>query len=360
MAPAHRNGQRYDRSRTIPQSILLRTDEVPMIRALLSFAFATLCASLGPSGLASAADSREAAAPRRIGVLLVVFSPESREAQQFRQGLLDAGYSESHDVVIEWRFTNGDFSQVPELAADLVQRKMDIIVADTSVATRILKRATSTIPIVMTAVSDPVESGLVSSLARPTGNVTGFSLMLAELSAKRLQLLKELIPQVTQIAVLWNPDTSYQPKAVEDLKAVASSLAIKLSFVSVRAQDQLDQAFSDIGRAHAQALYVLDAPLFSIHRRKILELASKGRLPVMSADIRFAHAGALMAYGPSIGDLFYRSAGYAVKILRGAKPSDLPIEQPTKFELVVNLKSAKALGITIPESILLRADDVIR
>jgi len=246
------------------------------------------------------------------------------------------------------------------LVTDLVQRKVDVIVADITLATQAAKRATSTIPIVMAIVADPVGSGLVANLAHPGGNVTGLSLMLAELSAKRLQLLKEAIPRIARVAVLWNPDTPYHPKAVEDLKAAAPSLAIELSFVGVRTPEQFDPAFSAVSRARAQALYVLEAPLFFTHRTTLLKLASKARLPTMYGQRDYVDDGGLVSYGANIGNLFRRSAGYVDKILKGAKPGDLPIEQPTNFEFVVNLKTAKALGLKIPESILLRADEVIR
>lgn len=331
-----------------------------MIRGLPAFAVVTLLAYLGLFAFASAADAQQPAVPRRIGVVLVGWSPEQKEVQAFRRGLLDAGYVEGRDVVIEWRLANGDYARAPELVADLVQRKVDVIVVDGTQAARAAVQATSTIPIVMALVADPVGSGLVANLARPGGNVTGLSMMLAELSAKRLELLKEAIPRVTQVAVLWNPDTPFHTKAIADLKAAAPSLAIKLSFVSARTPKEFGPAFSAMTRAHAEALYALPDAFFVSHQRTLLKLASKARLPVISLAASFADAGALMSYGPGLDDLFYRSAGYAVKILRGAKPSDLPIEQPTKFELIVNLKSAKALGITIPESILVHADKVIR
>jgi putative ABC transport system substrate-binding protein len=245
------------------------------------------------------------------------------------------------------------------LVADLVQRKVDVIVADSTVAARAAKRATSTIPIVMAVVADPVGSGLVASLAHPGGNATGLSVMLIELSAKRLQLLKETIPRLTRVAVLWNPDTPYHPKAIEDLKAAAPALSIELSFMGVRTPEEFGPAFSAVSRAHAQALYVIDDPVFFTHRMTLLKLASKGRLPAIYGQKEFTEEGGLMSYGTDFGDLFRRSAGYVDKILKGAKPGDLPIEQPTKFELVVNLKTAKALGITIPQSISQRADEVI-
>jgi putative tryptophan/tyrosine transport system substrate-binding protein len=306
------------------------------------------------------ARAQQPASPRRIGVLLVGFSPESKEAQAFRQGLRDAGYAEGRDVVIEWRSANGDYDKVPALVADLVQRKVDVIVVESTVAARAVKRATSTIPIVMAIVADPVGSGLVTNLAHPGGNVTGLSLMSTDLNAKRLQLLKEAIPRLTRVAILWNPDTPYHTKVVEDLKAVAPLLSIELSFVGVRTPEEFGPAFSAISQAHAQALYVIDDPFFFTHRMTLLKLASKVRLPAVYGQRPFADPGGLMSFGPNFGDVFRRSAAYVDKILKGAKPGDLPIEQPTKFEFVVNLKTAKALGITIPQSILVRADEVIR
>ena len=331
-----------------------------MIQSRLLFALAILVDCAGLFDLAVAADTQEAVAPRRVGVLSVGFSLESKEARAFVQGLRDAGYEQGRDVVVDWRFANGDYARLAELAEDLVQRKVDVIVADITLATQAVKHTSSTVPIVMALVADPIGSGLVTNLAHPGGNVTGLSLMLAELSAKRLQLLKEAIPGAARVAVLWNPATPYHRKAAEDLNAAASSLAIKLRFVGVRTPEQFDSAFVTVCGAHAQALYVLDAPLFFTHRTSVLKLASSVRLPVMSGDKHFADAGALMSYGPNYEDLFRRSAEYVDKILKGANPADLPIEQPTKFELVVNLKTAKALGITFPESILLRADEVIR
>ncbi len=331
-----------------------------MIRALLAFVLATLVACLGPFGLASPADAQQTAAPRRIGVLLGGLSPESKEAQAFRQGLRDAGYVEGRDVVIEWRSASGDYARVPALVADLVQRKVEVIVVTNTVAAQAVERARSTIPIVMAVVSDPVGSGLVASLAHPGGNITGLSIMTTELSAKRLQLLKETIPRLTRVAVLWNPDTLFHPKVIEELKAVAPSLSIELSVVGVRTPEEIGPAFSAVRRAHAQALYVIGDGLLLAHRAMLVKLASKDRLPSIYFARHFADAGGLMSYGANFGDLYRRSAGYVDKILKGAKPGDLPIEQPTKFEFVINLKTAKALGLSIPESILLRADEVIR
>lgn len=321
---------------------------------------AALIACLGSFGHPGTADAEQPASPRRIGVLLVGQTIEEKETQAFRQGLLDAGYVEGRDVVFEWRSANGDYDRVPQLVADLVQRKVDVIVADSTSAARAAKRATSTIPIVMALVADPVGSGLVANLAHPGGNVTGLSIMLAELSDKRLQFLKETLPQVARVAVLWNPATPWHPKAIEALKAVAPSLSIELSFVSARTTEEIGPAFSAMTRAHAEALYVLGDAFFHRHQMTLLNLAAKARLPVIYGSRQFTDAGGLMSYGPNYGDVFRRSAVYVDKILKGARPGDLPIEQPTKFEFVVNLKTAKALGITIPQSILLRADEVIR
>ena len=276
--------------------------------------------------------------------------------QAFRQGLQDAGYVEGRDVVIEWRSGSGDYARMPSLVADLVQGKVEVIVVSGTPPAQAAKRATSTIPIVLAIVADPVGSGLVASLAHPGGNVTGLSLMTSDLSAKRLQLLKEAIPRLTRVAVLWNPDTPYSRKMNDELKAAAPALSIELSFVSAHTPEEFSPAFSAISRAHSQALYVVEGSFFFAHRTTLLKLASEARLPVIYGEKNFG----VLSYGANWDDLMRRSAEYVAKILKGVKPADLPIEQPTKFELVVNLKTAKALGLTIPESILLRADEVIR
>jgi putative tryptophan/tyrosine transport system substrate-binding protein len=307
----------------------------------------------------AAAAQQQATSPRRIGVLLVGLSPESKEAKQFRLGLRDAGYSEGRDVVIEWRSANGDYDRVPELVADLIRNKMDVIVQDSTIGTDVTKRATSTIPIVMALVLDPIGSGLVGNLAHPDGNVTGLSMMATELYPKRLQLLKEVNPQLTRVAVFWNPDHPFHAKAVEILKAIAPSLSLELSFMGVRTPEQFGPAFSDVSLAKAQALYVVEDPIFFAHRMPLLKLASSARLPTIHETRRFPEAGALMSYGPDLYDLFRRAAIYVDRILKGAKPADLPVEQPTKFELVINLQTAKALGLEIPDRLLALSDEVI-
>jgi putative ABC transport system substrate-binding protein len=298
---------------------------------------------------------------RRIGVLLVAWSPSDPVAKAFQEGLRAAGYVEGRDITIEWRSANGDYDQVPRLAADLVSRNVDVIVGETSVAIKALQRATSTIPIVMTLVADPVGSGLVASLARPGGNVTGLSLMFTEIGTKRLQLLKEAVPRATRLAVLWNPETPpYRATTVEDIKSAAPVLSFEPRIVEARGPDDFDRAFSAIGRERAQVLYVVGDPVFFAHRARLLGLVSKARLPAIYSGRGFPDHGGLMSYGPNLADISRRAAVYVDKILRGAKPGDLPVEQPTQFEFVVNLRTAKALGLTIPQSVLDQADEVIR
>ena len=299
--------------------------------------------------------AQQATSPRRVGFLLVGLSPESKEVQVFRRELRKAGYIEGRNLVMEWRSANGDYDRVPALVADLIRSDVDVMVQDSTIGTQ----ATSTIPIVMALVLDPIGSGLVESLTHPGGNITGLSMMAMELYPKRLQLLKEIHPQLTRAAVWWNPDHPFHPKAVEEVKAAAPSLSIELSFAAVRKPEQFLPAFSDITRTNAQAMYVVDDPIFFAHRGILLNLASAARLPTIYETRRYPEAGGLMCYGPDISDLFRRAAIYVDRLLQGAKPADLPVEQPTKFELVINLGTAKALGLTIPDRLLALADDVI-
>jgi len=312
-----------------------------------------------PLGLAGPADAQQPPPPRHIGVLLTAAYAEDL-LEAFRRGLLEAGYVEGRDVLIEARSTGGDYTRLPALVVELVQRKPDVIVVSSTRAVQALKSATSTIPIVMMVSFDPVGSGLVANLAHPGGNVTGLSAMGSEMSAKRLQLLKEMMPRTTRVAVLWNPDTPYSPKAIAELKAAAPALSIELTLFGVHTPGEMNTAVSAFSRTRPQALYLVEDALFESHRPALFSLASKARLPIICWVRHWPAEGALMSYGPSLSELFRRSAGYVDKILKGASPGDLPIEQPTKFELVINLRTAKTLGITIPESTLLRADEVIR
>lgn len=296
----------------------------------------------------------------RIGLLLVGLSPESKAAQHFRRGLRDAGYIEGRNIIIEWRYAQGDYGRVSAFIDEFVRGNIDVMVMDSTVGTKAAKRATSTIPIVMALVLDPVGSGLIQSLAHPGGNVTGLSMMTnVDLNSKRLELLKGVIPTLSHVAVMWNPDHPLHHREVDHLKARPSLLEIELSFVAVRGADQLEPAFSDISQAKAQALYVIEDPLFFAQRATLLKLAAAARLPTLHDLRRFPEEGALMSYGPDLYDLFRRSAGYVARILKGTKPADLPVEQPTRFELVINLKTAKALDLAIPANLLALADDVI-
>jgi putative tryptophan/tyrosine transport system substrate-binding protein len=267
---------------------------------------------------------------------------------------------EGRTVAIEWRTADGNQERLDDLVADLVKRKVDVLVVESTVVALAAKRATTTIPIVMPFVADPVGSGIVRSLARPGGNITGLSNMTSELAVKRLQLLKEAVPHAKRIGVLWNPDTPWHHGVVEKLRQVAPQLTDQLEVVSVRTPSALAPAFSTFADAKSDALLIVDGPFFGVHRAIVFELAAKARLPIAMNRLRTWAEGSLIMYGPDARDIFRRTAGFVVKILNGAKAANLPIEQPTKFELVVNLKTAKALGLTIPETILLQADEVIR
>ncbi len=306
-----------------------------------------------------AARSQQSASARRIGVLLVGLTPDSKPARSFLQGLRDAGYSVGRDVVIEWRLARGDYDRVPELVADLVRSQVDVMVMDSTIGTDAAMRATSTIPIIMALVVDPVGSRLVKSLARPGGNVTGLSMMTSDLNSKRLQMLKDVVPGLTRVAVLWNPDHPFHHQVIKDLKAIAPSLSIALSLESVQSADELDQTFADIKRVGAQAVYVVEDPFFFSARTELLRLTSGLRLATMHELRRWPEEGALISYGPVLDDLFRRAAFYVDRVFKGANPADLPVEQPTKFELVINLKTARALGLNVPADLQQIADEVI-
>jgi putative tryptophan/tyrosine transport system substrate-binding protein len=315
------------------------------------------------SGLAMAsplvARAQQGASPRRIGVVLVGLTPESKPARSFLQGLRDAGYSVGRDVVIEWRLARGDYDCVPELVADLVRSKVDVMVMDSTIGTDAAMRATSTIPIIMALVVDLVGSRLVKSLARPGGNVTGLSMMTSDLNSKRLQMLKDVVPGLTHVAVLWNPDHPFHHQVIKDLKAIAPSLSIALYLESVQSADELDRTFTDIKRVGAQAVYVVEDPFFFSTRAQLLRLTSESRLGTIHELRRGPEEGALMSYGPVLDDLFRRAALYVDRVFKGANPADLPVEQPTRFELVINLKTARALGLDVPDHLQQIADEVI-
>jgi len=312
------------------------------------------------AGTAEGIPAQQSTGPRHIGVIAPNNSAESEGAQAFRDGLRNVGYAEGRNIVIDWWYGNGNYNQLDNAIASFVERKVDVIVVESTVAALATKRATSTIPIVMALIADPVGSGLVATLAQPGGNITGLSMMTTHLSGKRLELLKEAMPRVTRVAVLWNPSTPWHPRALEDLKRAAPSLAIELTLHGARNAEEIAAAILAASRAHAEALYVIEDGPFWAHRMILLKAASDRRLPVIGAQSRFAESGALLSYGVEVGNLWRQSAQYVDRILKGEKPGDLPIQQPTTFDLVVNLKTAKTLDITVPPSVLARADRVIR
>jgi len=324
---------------------------------------AFIAGAIAFSAVPLAADAQPAAKVYRIG-LLAGYSPTSPEASHvwdgFFQGLRELGYVEGQNILIEGRFYGDRTERLPALAAELVRIKVDVIVAGSTPAPEEAQRATSTIPIVMANHSDPVGSGLVVSLARPGRNVTGLSVLSPELVGKRLQLLKEAVPGISRVAVLSNPTIPFHVLELREAEVAARSLKVQLQVLEARAPSEFAGAFSAMTKDRVGGLIALGGPMFFVQRTRIVELAAQSRLPAMYGAKEFAEAGGLMAYGPNLRESFRRAATYVAMILKGAKPADLPIEQPTKFELVINVKTAKALGLTIPPSLLLRADEVIQ
>jgi putative ABC transport system substrate-binding protein len=306
-------------------------------------------------------DAQSPAKVHKIGLLLPGRSEPSPTLEAFRQGLRDLGYVEGQTVALEYRWADGKLERLPDLAAELVRLKVDVILTVTTPAIQAARQATSTIPIVMASAGDPVVTGLVASLARPGGNVTGLSLLGPDLSGKRLELLKETLPKLSRVAVLWNSASTAMQFSFREAQAAARSLGIAFQSLEVKGNpEEFERVFSAVLRDRPDGLLVTLDPLTSLHRKRIAELAAQHRLPAIYELRLFVDAGGLMAYGPSSTDLWRRAAAYVDKILKGAKPADLPVEQPMRFELVVNLKAAKALGLTIPQSVLFRADQVIQ
>jgi ABC-type uncharacterized transport system substrate-binding protein len=279
--------------------------------------------------------------------------------QAFRLGLRDLGWIEGKNISIEYRYAEGRNDLLADLAADLVRLKVDVIVATAPPDALAAQKATKAIPIVVAAAGDPVAFGLVESLARPGGNITGLSQMAPELTGKRLELLKEMVPKLSRVAALSNPEAASSILGWKELQVPARRLGIQLHSLEVRNADELDKAFEDATRGRAGALFIVPDPLVVRNLKRIAGLAAKSRLPSILHLSEFADAGGLVAYGADRADLFRRAAAFVDKILKGAKPADLPIDQATKFELVINMKTAKALGVTIPQSVLFRADRVI-
>jgi ABC-type uncharacterized transport system substrate-binding protein len=294
----------------------------------------------------------------RVGVLLNLYPPEASAPQALRQRLRDLGYVEGHNLVIDWRYQLGGSSRLPALAAELVRLRPDVIVADVAAAIRAAMQATSTIPIVMATSADAVGGGLVTSLRRPGGNVTGVTIMLAEMTPKRLQLLKEVAPHVSRVAVLWDPAIPWHRALLKEVEAATSALQLRPLIVAVRNRDDFGNAFSEMTEGHADAVFISHT-MTARARDQLIAFAAKNRLPTMFMDRDYVETGGLLSYGSDYSEQFRKAADYVAKILEGARPADLPVEQPTKFELVINMKTAKALGLTIPQSLLLRADHVI-
>ena len=297
----------------------------------------------------------------RIGLLLSTSASVTNEAvEAFRQRLRELGYVEGKNIAFEFRVAENKLDRLPDLAAELVRLKVDAIITGSTPAVQAAKRATTTIPIVMGNVSDPVAMGLVASLARPGGNVTGLSNLAPDLAGKRLELLKETLPKVIRVAYIWDPRSPALTLIQKEMQAAAQALGLKLQSLEVRNHDELAKAFESAVSERAGAL-IVPAPMFGPYRKELAEFAEKKKLPlIFDTKGPVEEAGALMSYGPDFHDMWRRAATYVDKILKGAKPADLPVEQPTKFELVINLKTAKQLGLTIPQSVLYRADKVIR
>jgi ABC-type uncharacterized transport system substrate-binding protein len=306
----------------------------------------------------SLAEAQQAKKVSRVGILSPFISSADFLLDAFRQGLRELGYVESRNIVIEYRSAEGRNDRLPELAAELVRLKVDVLVTTGPAAVRAAKQATSTIPIVMGAVGDAVDFGFVASLARPGGNITGMSWLGPELNAKRLEILNEVFPKLVHVAVLWDPAT---PKTyVRATEVAARSLGINLRVLEVAKPNDLDHAFATLTGEGAGALEVMPSTTFASQMRQLVDLAAKSRIPAIFPDERYAQAGGLLSYGPSFPEMYRRAATYVDKILKGRKPADLPVEQPTKLEFIINLKAAKRIGLTIPPTVLARADKVIK
>jgi putative ABC transport system substrate-binding protein len=294
--------------------------------------------------------------------LLFSSSPSVQLAriEAFRQGLREIGYVEGKNIVIELRSAEGKPNRLPALAAELVRLKVDVIVSAAPTVTRAIKEATVTIPIVMAQDRDPVGNGFVANLARPGGNITGLSSLAPEISGKQLELLKEIVPRLSRVAVLGTSTSPGTAQVLKELELAAGALGVKLQYLDVLGPKDIETAFRAAGKGRAEAVLVLGGPVLNSQRTQVVDLAVKNRFPGIYIAIEFVEAGGLMSYGTSVTDLFRRAAVYVDKILKGTKPADLPVEQPTKFELVINLKTAKQIGLTIPPNVLARADKVIK
>jgi putative tryptophan/tyrosine transport system substrate-binding protein len=321
-----------------------------LVRPLATFFLATV----------ALANAQQPTKIPRIGFLAATPSGSSDRTETFRQGLRELGYVEGKNIIIEYRRAEGKFDRLPALAADLVHLKVDIIVTSGAASTRRAKEATATIPIVMASDNDPVGSGFVASLGRPGGNITGLSQMAPDLAGKRLELLKEIVPRLSRLAILGELNNPGNAQSLKETELAAVGFGIQLQSLDVRDPKDIESGFQAASKGRADAVLVLGGPVATSQRRHIAELAAKSRLPAIYPQSDYMDAGGLMFYGPSVSDLFRRAAFYVDKILKGAKPADLPVEQPKKFEFVINLKTAKQIRLTIPPNVLARADKVIK
>jgi putative ABC transport system substrate-binding protein len=327
-----------------------------MTKQILGFVLSAMLFALGGS-----AQAQQPARILRIGILLPSSASFfSARVEAFRQRLRELGYVEGKSIVIEYRYAEGKFDRLPDLAAELAGLKVDVIVTAGSTATLAAKKAGVTMPIVFGNVGDPVGSGLVSSLAQPGGTITGISQMAPDLAGKRLELLKEAFPKIVRVAFLWQAGGMRENLELTDMETAAKVLGIKLQSLPVRSLGDLESAFARTKREGAQALITTTGALLNTQQRQVLDFAVKNRLPAMYTSSEFVKAGGLMSYGPDIADLWRRAADFVDKILKGTKPADMPVEQPTKFEFVVNLKAATQIGLTIPNRVLERANRVIQ
>jgi putative tryptophan/tyrosine transport system substrate-binding protein len=306
-----------------------------------------------------AAEGQQARTIPRVGVLTLSVAFSMPTFQAFRQGLREQGYVEGQNIALELRFANGNPEKLGDMAAELVRMKVGVIVTESVLAAREASIATRTIPIVTAIHGDPVGAGLAASLTRPGGNVTGLSLLAPELSGKRLQLLNEVDPKMTRVAVIWNVTNVAAARYLSESRSAARSLGLQIQSVEIRVPSDLGPAFDAITAARPSAFMTLPDGMLLAHAPRFVQFAARTRLPALFPDQEFATAGGLMTYGPSLAANFRQAATYVVKILKGANPADLPIENPTKFELIINLKTARALGLAIPSSLLARADQVI-
>ena len=310
---------------------------------------------------ATPAEAQQPKKVPRIGFLSSL-SPTvvSDRVEAFRQGLRELGYVEGKNIIIDWRYAQGKTERLPDLAAELVRLNVDAIVTGGPAVNRFAKEATATIPIVLAFDNDPVGNGFAASLARPGGNITGLSTHYPEISGKQFELLKEILPRLSRVAVLGNSTVPGNAQALRETERAAGVFGVKLQYVEIENPEEIESAFRAARKGHADAVLVLGSQVVTSHAKQFAELAAKSQLPAIYWSPEFVEAGGLMTYSVSITDLFRRAATYVDKILKGAKPAELPVEQPTKFELIINLKTAKQIGLTIPPNVLLRADKVIK